>query len=159
MKKERLWKIPVWRYQRFLSYIHFILQWLLIIDATSYEVDSQSTDETYTVTLQSTLCTGQTCGLQCTAVECGHLCHHMFKCTCPDYKQGHICKHTHKVHCTSCLLFVMYLLWYQNSGEHHKKPERAGEPRCNRKRCACTNAVNPPKEKQSKAGYFNIKCT
>jgi len=23
----------------------------------------------------------------------------------------------------------------------------------------CTNAVNPPKERQSKAGYFNIKCT
>ena len=64
----------------------------------TYTVNSESSDQQYTVHILASQCTqGENCIPHCMQGKCSYLCRHMISCSCYDYSHGHLCKHTHKV--------------------------------------------------------------
>ena len=64
----------------------------------TYTVNSESSDQQYTVHISASQCTqGEKCIPHCMQGKCSYLCRHMISCSCYDYSHGHLCKHTHKV--------------------------------------------------------------
>ena len=66
---------------------------------THFSVRSATSVNVYDIYVLNDNCDLKQCYVKCTATECGRLCFHMYKCSCPDFNEHcNICKHIHRVH-------------------------------------------------------------